>query len=276
MMVVVPAFAEGEHTEDDVIAAFILAAKGSATPQMANRVDAPCDVMHQENASQSSPQEAEQGTHPTHGEQSTENRRDQKAHQNPKREEIADGAEHRAGGQIGHIFLQAGSVRFKEPATVGVPQALDESDEPVTVKMRGMRVFIGVGGLVVPAMRRHPLEERSFNRQRPEESKEPLDRRAGLERLMGKQPVIADGDAKDRDHVHAEHQAQLDPAKTASPQEGHGRDQSQERHDDGHQIGDLHEKRDFFVAARIGFERDLGNGFKVIFGLGFGNGGQGR
>ena len=58
MVVVVPALAQRQDAEHDVVPALVVALVRPRSPQVADRVDAPGHVVDQENAHQAAPQEA--------------------------------------------------------------------------------------------------------------------------------------------------------------------------------------------------------------------------
>src|SRR6187401_1772306 len=59
VVVVVPALAEGEEGDDGVVAAVVAGAEGTRAPEVAHGVHAPGDVVHEEDADQAAPEEAE-------------------------------------------------------------------------------------------------------------------------------------------------------------------------------------------------------------------------
>src|SRR5438067_139691 len=68
-MVVVPALAHGQDAEQEVIAALVVAVVGLFAPQVADGVNAPGHVVHQEDPGQAAPHQAEQGPQPAAFEQ---------------------------------------------------------------------------------------------------------------------------------------------------------------------------------------------------------------
>src|SRR5687767_10469220 len=65
MVVVVPALAQCEHADDEVVLALVLHRIGLAAPEVADGVNAPGHMVHQEDADQSAPEEPEQRPLPT-------------------------------------------------------------------------------------------------------------------------------------------------------------------------------------------------------------------
>ena len=77
VVVVVPPLPQAENAEQEVVPAAIAGLEGTAPPQMAHRVDAPGNVMDQEDPGQAAPQQAAQGARPGPREQGAQRGRDQ-------------------------------------------------------------------------------------------------------------------------------------------------------------------------------------------------------
>ena len=73
---------------------------------------------------------------------------------------------------------------------------------PEAAFTRRVRIAVLVGVLMMDAVRRDPEDRPAFERERPAQRQEVLDRFRGLEPAVGQQPVIADADAEaDHDPV---------------------------------------------------------------------------
>src|SRR5882724_6353019 len=92
-----------------------------AAPKVADRVDAPRDVMHQEDPRQAAPDEAEQGAAPAHREQSAQGGGDEQADEHPEGEGIADPLELPGFQEVGDIAVDLGLILVEQPADVGIP-----------------------------------------------------------------------------------------------------------------------------------------------------------
>ena len=57
VVVVVPAFAQGQDAEEPVVAALVVGVVGASAPEVADGVDAPGDVMHHEKTHKAAPDE---------------------------------------------------------------------------------------------------------------------------------------------------------------------------------------------------------------------------
>ena len=65
------------------------------------------------------------------------------------------------------------------------------------------------------------------------------ERARGLERAVGEHAVIAERHAERGEHVEADHQAQLERADGAIPEQHDGHDQADEGERDADQVGDF-------------------------------------
>src|SRR5258706_5073172 len=119
-----PSFAHSEYTEDHVISRFVVAAEGLGAPQVTDRVDAPGDVVDEEDARQPAPDEAEEGTGPTHGEQAAQDGGDQESDEHPDGKGVADPPQDPALHQVGNVVVDLGLILVEEPTDVRIPQAL--------------------------------------------------------------------------------------------------------------------------------------------------------
>ena len=64
VMVVVPSFPQTEDAENNVVSAVVSHREGLRSPEVTHRVDAPRDMMNEEDPDKASPQETEESTHP--------------------------------------------------------------------------------------------------------------------------------------------------------------------------------------------------------------------
>src|SRR5207245_6777129 len=129
MMVVVPAFAEGQDAEQEVVAAVIAARVRTAAPDVAYGIDAPGNVVDQEDARQAAPDEAEQRAHPACRQHAAQHRRDEQAEGHPQWKESAGSAQGAALTQVPVIVSQIGGGGLEYPAHVGVASAADQGEK---------------------------------------------------------------------------------------------------------------------------------------------------
>ncbi len=74
-----PALAEADDAHDPVVAALVVAPEGLGAPEVADTVDAPGRVVHEEDPHQPAPQEAQDHAGPRHREQAAQRLRDEQA-----------------------------------------------------------------------------------------------------------------------------------------------------------------------------------------------------
>ena len=94
-MVVMPPFAKGEDAEDRIIPAFIRRLIRPRAPDVADRVDAPGDVVQQAGANQSTPQRAGENTPPALPDQPADCARNDPSQQKPDPEPPIDEIQNR-------------------------------------------------------------------------------------------------------------------------------------------------------------------------------------
>src|SRR5687768_6555031 len=105
---------------------------------MADRIDAPGHVVHEENPRQAAPDEPQQRSHPRHGDQTAEDGWEREAQRHPEREQSAHASQHAIRAKIGHICIESRRVRQKQPSDMSMPEPLDDAPESLAMKMRRM------------------------------------------------------------------------------------------------------------------------------------------
>ena len=198
--------------------------------------------MHQEHADHAAPEEAEEGAHPGLRDQATDEGRHGEAEEHPEREELADELRALVGGNVGGVLGDARGdvVVAEEPADVRVAEAADPAqDAGLTACVRGMRIELVVGMLVVAAVRGHPPEERALHGHRTADRGDPGHRSGGLERLVRVQAVVADGDAHRRHEVADDEHRHVGPGEVAAPRVVDGDGERDGRQHDRHERQDL-------------------------------------
>src|SRR5262249_22576964 len=93
MVVVVPAFTQSQNAAHKIVAAFVVARKTACAPNMANGVNAPGHVMHEEDAHAAAPNQAEQHPGPALGNKAAEHTGNGNTQHYPQREKRTDGAQ---------------------------------------------------------------------------------------------------------------------------------------------------------------------------------------
>src|SRR6185295_5576223 len=147
----------------EVVAAFIAALEWARAPDVADGVDAPCQVVNEEDAYHAAPERAQEHARPRHREQSSQRGGDEQADEDPERKELARGPDHRILAQIADVADEAGRALVEDPADVGVPEAADDAEEAGSLGVRRMRIVVLIAVLMVATMDRGPLEDRAFS-----------------------------------------------------------------------------------------------------------------
>ena len=120
---------------------------------------------------------------------------------------------------------------------------LTHAGQTLAVQVRRVGIAGGVAELVVPAVLRHPGQQRALDGHRAEAGQDELDHWIGLERAVGKQPMKADRDPHGREEVLPEQEPEIHPAEAPAPQgHAHGH-QAQKRQDDPGEVCDQHAGR---------------------------------
>src|SRR5262245_28942964 len=112
----------------------------------------------------------------------------------------------------------------------------------------------------------HPTDDRAFDRHRARGTKRDLETAVGLERLVGEEPVVADGDPEAGDGVHQRSDGHVAPAQPAAPRERNRGGDRKERDHDEHADGDLVSARLLVSTERGQRGVDRVNGL-VVLGL---------
>ena len=132
-MIVVPSFAPAQHAEEEIVSTLVSAIEGPASPEMANRINAPRDVVDEEDSHQPAPDEAEQGIEPALGNDPRQGRGNQQAEYDPKRREPAHRLHHSVFAKIADVTREIRRVRREHPTHVGVPESLQEAKDAIAI-----------------------------------------------------------------------------------------------------------------------------------------------
>src|SRR2546427_294818 len=115
MMIIVPALAKGQKTHDPLITALIDSFKVALAEGMTDGVDAPGDMMSQEDAHQPTPQQA----HPAANREGNEQRKS-----GPEKKCAAHKNHHTIIDQIAAIDVWISHAIFKKPAHMSMKETL--------------------------------------------------------------------------------------------------------------------------------------------------------
>src|SRR5579871_183368 len=185
MMIVMPTFPEPQQPYHPLIVTPVLRLKRPFTEGMADRVDAPGDMMGQEDAYQAPPEQACPATQGK-GNHQTQHR--------PEQEGPADEDDHLVFHQMGAIVVGITLVIAEHPADVRVKEAIN----------RTVRVALTVGEGMMLEMRCCPLKRRSLDGHGAKDEQQTLDDRMGSETPMGQHPMVANSHAKGDQSIHNE------------------------------------------------------------------------
>src|ERR1700722_11710245 len=105
-----------------------------------------------------------------------------------------------------------------------------------------VRIARLVAVLVMAAMQSDPADQVSLHCHRTERGQNESDHGVGLKRAMGEQAVEADGDTQRGQNVHAQKQAEMNPAESPPPKEDSCDCKAGKRHDDRRQIEQAYPK----------------------------------
>ncbi len=120
---------------------------------------------------QPTPQEAQEGTLPAHGDQPAQQRLGSRPHNDPEDELPAHGSNQRISPQIGRIPPQTLHMPFKQPPHMGVVEAAEGPHDRAAPASPGMLVRrVGVVGvvrmLVMAPVSPGPFNDRPLHRHR--------------------------------------------------------------------------------------------------------------
>ncbi len=182
-MVVVPALAHTQQANDPLVMARVIGLKFALPKCMTDRVHAPGDMVSQENAYQSTPEESTPAA----------NRKgDKQREHNPEQECAAHKHDLPIFQQMFAIYFRGCLSVFKEPANVRVKKSLN----------RAMRITLFVRMGMVFYMRCCPLNCRPFQGHRSKHKKNEFNDWMRIEATMGQHPMIANGDSQGNQYIH--------------------------------------------------------------------------
>src|ERR1051325_10610623 len=138
MMVVMPAFAESEDAKDRVIPALIRRLIGPPAPDVADRVDAPGDMVQQAGANQPAPEHSGKETPPAMPDQAADRAGNNPSQEKPDPEPAIDKAQHRVGHQIANALGQLRRLWCEQPPEMRVPHSAKHFHHALSMQMRRM------------------------------------------------------------------------------------------------------------------------------------------
>ena len=121
-MVVVPTFTKTHKGEEEIVFRFVMHVVFLAAKDMANRVDRPCDVMDDENASKSAPKQTQPSSAPRLSRHSADDSRQRETERDPKDFVILVNPECRSVlGQVWDVMIVVREMQVpgEQPTAVG-------------------------------------------------------------------------------------------------------------------------------------------------------------
>ena len=240
-----------------------MAVVGPCAPDMADGVDAPRDVVHKEDPHQPAPDKAPENPRPGPRQEPAQDRRNQKARQDPHGKEAAHPDDELGLLEILGVLVEVLGLLVDEPPHVRVPHALDGAPDPVAVAVGGVGVVIVVAVLVVTAMLRNPLQDRPFDSHRSQDREQSRNRPGCLETPVCEVPVVPDRNAKGGREIHAQHDHELLPVEGHVPQERDRDDHARKGQNDADQVDDAELNGNLEVLGECGGGR---HGERIVRG----------
>src|SRR5580692_386883 len=147
-----PAVPEGDEGQGPDIGAQVVTDERPSSPQMADRVDAPRDVMEERHPDETSPQERRERTEESSRQAPPDEERESERGHGQQREKSIDHDEVPVPMEFRSESLGVGGVRGEQPAHVGPQETFQRGDRAGSVAMRGVRVTGLVSEHVMPTM----------------------------------------------------------------------------------------------------------------------------
>ena len=234
MVHVVPALAEGEQSQRPQVGGAVVAAssEGAGADHMAQRVDAPGDVLQQGDADQSGPQQGGQRGVPATADGPAQGERQPERQDAPGRERRRDLPQGRVGRQVGGIALDWSGVVAQQPAHVRVGQTAKLPGQAGSVPVRRMRVARPVGERMMTPVDRDPADDVALEAHRPRDGQRDPQRGRRGEAAVGEQAVEADGHPEPREQVERYREQDVGEIQGVAPGEPYRHRQPAERHED--------------------------------------------
>ena len=208
VMIIVPAFAEGDEREDETVAAGVIGFVSALAQQMRERIDARSRVKQNRGADEKSPDEQLP-------------RRD--AERREKFTQKMSGGEQRDGEEKRHERIKAVQEnqfgKFREVADMGIvrgkiPRAGNPADvrPPESMLLGRVGILLFVRMFVMMAMLVTPPQRAALNSGRAKHGKEKLRRARRGKCFMGKVAMIKPGDGKHPHQIQHHRRADGEPA----------------------------------------------------------------
>ncbi len=200
VMIVVPAFAQGDEGQQEAVAAVVIGLEASFSEEMGQGVDGGGGVEQRGGADEESPDEQLPAVRAEGGE---------KMVQHGPGDEQSDGEknwDHRIKAIEPNEFRIFGEVAHASVVGGKIPRATDPPNmsPPESVLPRRVGVVFLVGMLVMMAMLLRPPQGAALDGGGADDREAKLRKARGLESAMGKIAVIKSGDGEHSDHIKRE------------------------------------------------------------------------
>src|SRR6185437_6910981 len=167
-------------------------------------------------------------------------------------ERAADPADPTVLEQVGGEAPLLGlALRHRQPAHVREVEALQRAAQARAVPVRRVRVALVVGEGVVLAVIGHPVNKEPLDGHRAEHGKRVADGSHRVERAVGEEAVVADGDPEAGRHVHDAEDREVGPADPLIPQQHDRTQEGNEGNEDGAEVRVLLELRHRFEHTEV-------------------------
>lgn len=189
VVIVMPSLSETENPHQEVVSALVTGLVIPASPEVANAVHAPGDVMNHEDPDQTAPEEPQECPGPGVGDHAGDHPRNEQSDHGPEEKKPIDGDDAGVSEQVRGVALRIGprGVRVEKPSHVGMEKSLDGSqDTGLPAYVGGMGIHFLVGVAVMPPMGGNPPDEVTLHRHAAKNSQRVDDGRVGLESSVGK------------------------------------------------------------------------------------------
>ena len=216
MVVVVPAFAERDQGDPPQVAGIVLGAEASAAPHVRRGIDQPGRMQADDYPQRHDPQQHAQAA---------EDQGEQAQHRQRNPVPLAQQAVEAILEQVGSVLAHQRGVVMQRPA----------EDDPACMRpepamARRVGILVGIGVLVVAAMRRDPVDRSALQRQRAAEREKVLQPLGHLVAAVRVQAVVAHADAPaHRDPVDDRRDGQVGPRKEERRRDGSDMEERQNR-----------------------------------------------
>ena len=163
-MVVVPPFAQSQHAKDGVVFAVVDILVRLFAPPVTDRIDAPRYMMLDKNANRSAPEKSEKCASPSANQPPTKECRNRESEEDPEKKQAIDTTQKSTLPEIFDVSRQVDGFRREEPTHVSVPESANHTPDGVSVCVGGVRITGFVTMLMMSAMDRQPVDQRTQER----------------------------------------------------------------------------------------------------------------